>query len=61
MAFGGGQDVCTFSEATLDDVQSMPQGLEFSMAKGIMSDIVSEDEVSFAKGAKVDMAIKGGL
>jgi hypothetical protein len=49
MAFGGGQDVCTFSEEMLDDAHSMPQGLKFSMAKGIMSNIVSEDEVSFVK------------
>ena len=49
MVIGGGQDVCTFSEEMLDDVWSMPQGLKFSMAKGIVSDIVSEDEVSFVK------------
>jgi hypothetical protein len=49
MAFGGGQDVCAFSEAMLDNVRSMPPTLEFSMAKGIVSDIVSEDEVSFVK------------
>ena len=41
MAFGGGQDVGAFGEAMLDDVRAM--------AKGVMSDIVGEDEVAFVK------------
>ena len=31
------------------------------MAKGIMSDIVGKDEVSFIKLEKVDMVVKDGL
>jgi hypothetical protein len=33
----------------LDDVRAMPEGFEFAVAKGVMSDIVGEDEVAFAK------------
>jgi hypothetical protein len=33
----------------LDDVRAMPEGFKFVVAKGIMSDIVGEDEVAFAK------------
>jgi hypothetical protein len=49
MAFEGGHDVCAFSEEMLDDVWSMPLGLEFTMAKGIVSDIISKGKVSFVK------------
>jgi hypothetical protein len=33
----------------LDDVRAMPQRFKFAVAKGIMSDIIGEDKVAFAK------------
>jgi hypothetical protein len=33
----------------LDDVRAMPELFEFSMTKGIVSDIIGEDKVAFTK------------
>ena len=52
------KDICPLSEVVMDDIWAIPHGFKLPFSQLIIGLVINEDQITFVKGARVDLGVK---